>query len=139
MDTNDAQSTLSVSLSLHRAGGAGSKTSPARFLEVHMSIKPLNMIRADLSPIFANPRGESLDNSQIEDWEGCVMFEGPHDSYFNQMEQIAQATVSVWADVTEWSCEIICTGLYRLTPREWTTKPVVRVPDCRHGDGPCTC
>lgn len=88
-----------------------------------MTIKPLNMIRADLSPIFANPRGESLDDSQIEDWEGAVMFEAPDDSCMDQMEKLAQLTVSTWAEVTEWSQEIICAGLYRLTPREWMTKP----------------
>lgn len=104
-----------------------------------MTAKPLSMIRADLSPVFSNPHGESLDDSAIYDWEGCVMFEGKHDEHFDRMEELAQETVNTWASVTEWSHEIICTGLYRLTPREWTTKPVVRVPDCRHGDGRCTC
>jgi hypothetical protein len=104
-----------------------------------MDAKEIKMIRADLSPIFANPRGESLDDSRIEDWEGCVMFEADYQTPYDALEKLADATVSTWAEVTEWSHEIICTGLFRLTPREWTTKPVKPIADCRHGDGRCTC
>lgn len=104
-----------------------------------MDAKEIKMIRADLSPIFDNPSGESLDNARIEDWEGAVMFEAPYNISFDSLEALADMTVSTWAEVTEWSVEIICTGLYRLTPREWTTKPVKPTADCRHGDGRCTC
>lgn len=102
-----------------------------------MDASEIKMIRADLSPIFQNI-GRALDDSPIEDWEGAVMFEAPYNISFDELEKLADATVSLWADVTEWSVEIICTGLYRLTPREWLTKPV-RVADCRHGDWRCTC
>lgn len=102
----------------------------------------LRMLRADLSPIFEH-HGYSLDESSIEDWEGAVMFEGPANSDFDKMEEIAQTTVDTWAEINEWTVETICTGLYRLTPREWTTKPPPKPePEChacRYGDGPCRC
>ena len=87
----------------------------------------IKMIRSDLSPIFSNPRGESLDDSQITEWEGAVMFEAPYNINFDELEKIADSTVATWAEVTEWSVEIICTGLYRLTPREWLTKPAKKM------------
>ncbi len=101
-------------------------------------VKEIKMIRADLSPIFENT-GAGVDSESIEDWEGAVMFEAPHDVNFDSLEALADMTVNLWADVTEWSVEIICPGLYRLTPREWTTKPVAKTPECRHGDGKCFC
>lgn len=89
--------------------------------------KDIKMIRSDLSPIFNNPRGESLDDSQITEWEGAVMFEAPYNIDLDKLEEIAGTTVSTWAEITEWTVEIICTGLYRLTPREWLTTPTKKM------------
>ena len=86
----------------------------------------IKMIRADLSPVFSNPRGESLDDSEITEWEGAVMFEAPYNVDTDELEERAEETVSTWAQIVEWSVEIICTGLYRLVPREWETKRVRR-------------
>lgn len=86
----------------------------------------IKMIRADLSPVFSNPRGESLDDSEITEWEGAVMFEAPATICTDDLEMLAEETVLTWAEITEWSVEIICTGLYRLVPREWATKRVRR-------------
>jgi hypothetical protein len=91
----------------------------------------LRMIRADLSPVFQNHRGESLDEATIVDWEGAVMFDGNDEEDFDKMEELAGETISVWADVTEWTTQIICKGLYRLTPRDWSTKPVKHDRECR--------
>lgn len=102
----------------------------------------IKMIRADLSPVFSNPRGESLDDSQITEWEGAVMFEAPYDIALDKLEALADETVSTWANVTEWSIEVICTGLYRLTPRDWNTIPAKKLKEClacKCGEGKCSC
>lgn len=107
-----------------------------------MSDKRIQMIRADLSPCFTND-GHGVDHAEIEDWQGAVMFDAAADIAFDELEKAADQTVATWAEVHEWSVEIICTGLYRLTPREWTTKPVrfdVECHSCKRGDGgKCIC
>jgi len=96
----------------------------------------IRTLRSDLSPIWN--RDETL-----EDWEGCAMFEAPYQIDTDKLEEIAQTFVEAWAHVHEWTVEIICTGLFRLTPREWVQKDLrddKECPSCKRGDGgKCVC
>ena len=106
-----------------------------------MATNVIRILRGDLSPVWE--RTNDL-NPPVESWEGSVMFEGPANVEMDKLEFLAQSFATPWANITEWSAEIICTGLYRLTPREWETLPlapqVMECQSCKKGDGgKCVC
>ena len=94
------------------------------------------LIRGDLAPVF------NMDGT-VEGWEGAMMFETPANVDTDKLEFLSEAFAQPWANVTEWGIEIICTGMYKLTPREWETLPLEKVYECRAcktGDGSkCVC
>lgn len=84
-------------------------------------MQQIRILRADLSPVWEQTKAEP---APVENWEGSVMMEAPYNIDFDKLEDAAQMHALPWANVTEWSVDIICTGIYKLTPREWETLPL---------------
>lgn len=78
------------------------------------TMKPTRTLRSDIAPIYNMEGG-------IEGWEGAVMFEADYQVDPLELERIASTFTAAFAEVNEWSVEIICTGLFKLIPREWNT------------------
>jgi hypothetical protein len=83
----------------------------------------IRILKGDLSPVWEHT---NEINPPVESWEGSVLFEAPANTDEDKLEFLAQSYALPFAEVSEWSIEIICPGMFKLTPREWETLPLER-------------